>query len=95
MPPVIRWLYLNIKYRVCALPNEPATLQKLAMNLNIPLAFTYRATGLDMTLAQQRIHESLNSFRWISPLAIAGLCFALIVAALILNLVSLANDFAD
>jgi hypothetical protein len=62
MPSVIRWLYLNIKYRVCALPNEPGTLQKLAMNLNVPLAFTYRATGLDMTLAQQRIHESLNSF---------------------------------
>ena len=27
------------------------------MDLRIPLAFTYRANGLDMTLAQQRIHE--------------------------------------
>ena len=87
MPPGIRWLYLNIKFRVCALPNEPATLEKLAMNLNISLAFTYRRDGIDVTLAQQRIHESLKSFRWITPLAIAGLCFALIVAALILNLV--------
>jgi hypothetical protein len=82
MPPVIRWLYLNCKYRVCPLPNEPAMLQKLAMSLNIPLAFTYKANGLDVTLAQQRIRENLNSFRWIAPLVIAVVSFALIVAGL-------------
>jgi hypothetical protein len=40
--------------------------------------------GIDMALAQQRIHESLNSFRWIAPPAMALLCFALIAGAIIL-----------
>jgi hypothetical protein len=82
MVTLIRWLYLNLRYRVSPLPKDPATLEQLAMDLRIPLAFTYRANGLDTTLAQQRIHESLNSFQWIAPLAIAGLCFALIVLLL-------------
>ena len=83
MPPVIRWLYLNCKYRVCRLlPNEPGTLQKLAIDLHIPLAFTYKANGLDVTLAQQRMREKLNSLRWIAPLVMAVLCCAFIVAAL-------------
>jgi len=56
-------------------------LQKLAIDLHIPLVFTYKANGFDVTLAQQRIHENLNSFRWIAPLVIAVLCVALIVAA--------------
>ena len=73
MPPVIRWLYLNCKYRVSLLPNEPATLQKLAVDLHIPLAFTYKANGLDVTWAQQRIREKLNSLRWVVPLIIAVL----------------------
>ena len=81
MPRVIRWLYLNCKYRVCPLPNEPPMLQKLAIDLHIPLAFTYKANGLDVTLAQERIHEKLNSLRWIAPLLIAVVSFALIVAA--------------
>jgi len=81
MLPVIRWLYLNCKYRVCPLPNDAVTLQKLAMSLNIPLAFTYKANGLDVTLAQQRIRDNLNSLRWFAPLVIAVVCFALIVAA--------------
>jgi len=82
MVTLIRWLYLNLRYRVSPLPKDPATLEQLAMDLRIPLAFTYRANGLDMKLAQQRIHESLNSFQWIAPLVIAGLCFALIVILL-------------
>jgi hypothetical protein len=80
---VVRWLYLNLRYRVWPLPKDPATLEKLARDLQVPLAFTYKAHGLDVILAQQRIHESLNSFRWIVPLSIAVLCFALIVAAII------------
>lgn len=81
MPSVTRWLYLNIKYRVGALPNDAVTLEKLANELQIPLAFTYRAYGLDITLVQKRIRESLNSFRWIAPLV---LCFALMVTIIIL-----------
>src|SRR5215813_14014620 len=79
---ITRRLYLNFKYRICPLPTDPASLEKVAKNLNIPLAFTYRWHGLDVTLAQQRIRENLNSFRWIAPLAIAVVCFALIVTAL-------------
>jgi len=75
---LIRWLYLNLRYRLGTLPQDPAALEKLAVDLRIPLAFTYRASGLDMTLAQQRIHKSLNSFRWLAPLAIIGLFFALL-----------------
>jgi hypothetical protein len=88
MGPLIRWLYLNLRYRVGRLPQDPADLEKLAIDLRIPLAFTYRANGLDITLAQQRIHKNLNSFRWLAPLAIAGLFFALLVTALYLHLAS-------
>ncbi len=86
MPRVIRWLFLNCKYRLFALPNEAATLQKLASDLHIPLAFTYKAHGLDVTLARQRIHENLNSFRWIAPLVITVVSFGLIVAAIVLRI---------
>jgi hypothetical protein len=48
MRPVIRWLYLNFKYRVWPLPTDPASLQKIAMDLRVPLAFTYRMHGLDV-----------------------------------------------
>ena len=65
---ITRWLYLNFKYRICPLPTDPASLEKVAKNLNIPLAFTYTWHGLDVTLAQQRIRENLNSFRWIVTL---------------------------
>jgi hypothetical protein len=81
MPSVLRWLYLNFRYRVCPLPNHPAKLEKLAKDLQIPLAFTYRAHGIDAVLAQQRIREKLSSFQWSAPLAIAVLCFSLLVGA--------------
>ena len=77
MPRVIRWLYLNIKYRVCP-PERTRHTAKLAMKLNISLAFTYRRHGRDVILAQQRIRENLNSFRWIAPLV---LCFSLVCFA--------------
>ena len=89
---ITRWLYLNCKYRVSSLPNDPDMLEKIAKGLQIPLAFTYRASGLDAALAEQRIQQSLNSFRWIVPLAIAGLCFVLIVAVLVLSLPFLVAD---
>ena len=79
---ITRWLYLNFKYQICPLPTDPASLEKVAKNLNIPLAFTYTWHGLDVTLAQQRIRENLNSFRWIATLVITVVCFALIITAL-------------
>jgi len=82
MPLILRWLYLNFRYRVWPLPNNPAKLEKLAKDLQIPLAFTYRAQGIDSALAQQRIRERLNSFRWSAPLVIAVLCFSLLVGTL-------------
>lgn len=79
---ILRWLYLNFKYRVCILPNDPVKLEKLGKDLQIPLAFTYKSHGIDITLAQQRIRQSLNSFRWIAPLVLALLCFALMITAI-------------
>jgi hypothetical protein len=83
MRPVIRWLYLNFKYRVWPLPTDPANLEKIAMDLKVPLGFTYRAHGLDVTLAQRRIHECLKSFRWSAPLVLVVLSFALMIGCII------------
>jgi hypothetical protein len=90
---VIRWLYLNFKYRVCRLPTESASLEKIAMDLKVPLAFTYRAHGLDLALAQQRIHECLKSFQWSAPLVLVVLSLVLMISC---SLESLALvDFVD
>jgi hypothetical protein len=86
---VIRWLYLSFKYRLWPLPIVPVELEKIAMDLNVPLAFTYRAQGLDVTLAQQRIRESLKSFRWNAPLFLVVLSFALMIAVSFWGLLSL------
>jgi hypothetical protein len=85
----IRWLYLNFKYRLWPLPTESDSLEKIAMALKGPLAFTYRAYGLDVTLAQQRIHESLKSFRSSAPLFLVVLSFALMIAVSFWGLLSL------
>jgi hypothetical protein len=86
MRPVIRWLYLNLKYRLWSLPTEPAQLEKIATDLKVPLAFTYRAYGLDVALAQQRIHESLKSFRWSAPLILVVLSFVLMIGSILESL---------
>jgi hypothetical protein len=78
----IRWLYLNFRYRLKPLPTDPTELEKLAKDLQIPLAFTYRAYGID-ALAQQRIRENLDSFRWSAPLLVTTLFCALIVGTII------------
>jgi hypothetical protein len=83
MRPVIRWLYLNFKYRVSPLPTDSGSLQKIAMDLKVPLAFTYRMHGLDVALAQQRIHGCLKSFRWSAPLVLVLISFALIIGCII------------
>jgi len=73
---LIRWLQLNFRYRLRPLPNDSTELEKLAKNLQVPLAFTYRTHGLDVELAQQRIRENLDSFRWSAPLVLTTLfCF--------------------
>lgn len=79
----IRWLYLNFRYRLRSLPNNPTELEKLAKDLQIPLAFTYRVYGIDSALAQQRIRENLNSFRWSAPLVVITLFCALIIGTII------------
>ena len=53
------------------------------MDLRVPLAFTYRAHGLDVALAQQRIQESLKSFRWSAPLVLVVLSFALMIGCIV------------
>jgi hypothetical protein len=79
----IRWLCLNFRYRVRPLPDDPTELEKLAKDLQIPLAFTYRVYGIDAALAQQRIRENLASFRWSAPLVLTTLFSALIVGTII------------
>jgi hypothetical protein len=81
MRPVVYWLYLNLKYRFW--PTDPVQTKNIAINLKVPLAYTYRAHGLDAALAQQRIHESLKSFRWSAPLALVVLSCALMIGAII------------
>jgi hypothetical protein len=87
------WIYLNLKNRLRPLPTDPANLEKIAKDLKVPLAFTYRAHGLNVALAQLRIYESLNSFRWSAPLVLAALSLVLMISC---SLESLALvDFAD
>jgi hypothetical protein len=93
MRPVIHWLCLNFKYRFWSLPTDPPTLEKIAMDLKVPLAFTYKAHGLDVALAQQRIHESLKSFRWSAPLALVVLSLALLIGVIIGQCLSLLESW--
>jgi hypothetical protein len=79
----VRWLCLNFRYRVRPLPDYPTELEKLAKDLQIPLAFTYKAHGIDAALAQQRISENLASFRWSAPLVLTTLFSALIVGTIV------------
>jgi len=79
----IRWLWLNLRYRFWSLPNNPTELERLAKDLQISLAFTYKAHGIDAALAKQRIRENLDSFRWSAPLVLTTLFFALIVGTII------------
>ena len=58
----LRRLYLSFWYRFRPLPNDPTELEKLAKNIQIPMAFIYRAKGLDPELAKLRIREKLASF---------------------------------
>jgi hypothetical protein len=39
----------QFRYRFRSLPNNPTELENLAHDLQIPLAFTYRAYGIDAT----------------------------------------------
>jgi hypothetical protein len=93
MRPVVQWLYLNLKYRFWHLPTDPVYLEKIATDLKVPLAFAYKTHGLDVTLAQQRIHESLKSFWWSAPLILAVLSFALMIGALISECLSLLESW--
>jgi hypothetical protein len=83
MPPVIRWLYLNFRYRLWPLPTDQGSLKKIAIDLKVPLDFTYRKHGLDVALAQQLSHESLKSFRWSAPLVLVLLSFGLVIGCIV------------
>ena len=78
---LIRWLYLNYKYRIFPLPNDSLRLQELAADLDISLAYMYKGYVLDVPLAQQRITQRLNSLAWSTPMSIVMLCLALMVGA--------------
>jgi hypothetical protein len=79
----VRWLCLNFRYRVRSLPEDPFELEKLAQGLQIPLAFTDKAHGIDAALAQHRIRKNLASFRWSAPLVLTTLFSALIIGTII------------
>ena len=89
MRSLVCWVYLNLKYRLWPLPTDPIHVEKIAIDLNVPLAFTYKWHGLDVALAQQRIHECIKSFRWSAPLVLVVLSVALIISAIISQCFSL------
>jgi hypothetical protein len=71
---LIRWFYLNSRCRFESLPNNPTDLEKLANDLQVPLAY-----GIDIALGQQCIRDKPGSFRWRAPLILIALLYALIV----------------
>ena len=89
MRSLVRWVYLNLEYRLRPLPTDPVILKKIAIDLNVSLAFTYKWHGLDVALAQERIHECLKSFRWRAPLVLVVLSVALIISGIISQCYSL------
>src|SRR5262249_1030777 len=89
MRSLVCWVYLNLKYRLRPLPTDPVHLEKIAIDLNVPLAFTYKWQGLDVALAQERIHECLKSFQWRAPPVLLVPSVALLIGAIISKCFSL------
>jgi Fe2+ transport system protein B len=60
---MLHWFLLFIKYQIWPLPKDLGTLRKLAIELQVPLAHSWTRNGLNTSLIQKSIRESLKSFR--------------------------------
>ena len=64
---MLHWLFLSLKYQIWPLPKDPAELRKLAIDLQITLAYSWKGNGLNTLLVQSAIRERLKSFRRDAP----------------------------
>jgi len=61
--PMLQWFFLSLKYHVWPLPKDAAQLRKLAINLQVPHAYTRPYTRFDISVVQSNILERLQSFK--------------------------------
>jgi hypothetical protein len=60
---MLYWFLLSIKYQIWPLPKDPADLRKLAIDLRVPLAYSWTSDGLNTSLVRKSIRERLKSMR--------------------------------
>jgi hypothetical protein len=60
---MLHWFFLSIKYQIWALPKDPAELRKLAIDLQIPPAYSRTRSEPNTRLLEGIIRERLKSFR--------------------------------
>jgi hypothetical protein len=83
---MLHWFFLSIKYQIWPLPTDPAELRKLAIDLQIPLAYAATSSRVDTSLVRAVIRERLKCFRKDSPYV---LLFLVAVFSVLVLLVSL------
>ena len=85
---MLHWFFLSIKYQIWPLPTDPAELRKLAIDLQIPLAYANAKTShrVDPLLIQGIIREKLKSFRKDSPYILLFLVVILGIVTLLIIL---------
>ena len=92
---MLHWFFLSIKYQIWPLPTDPTELRKLAIDLQIPLAYANATTShrVDTSLVQGIIRERLKSFRKDSPYVLLFLAVVFSVLALFVYLFAEALGF--
>ena len=90
---MLHWFFLSIKYQIWPLPTDPAELRKLAIDLQIPLAYATTSHRVDTALVQGIIRERLKSFRKDSPYVLLFLAVVFSVLALFAYLFAEAFGF--
>lgn len=83
---MLHWFFLSIKYQIWPLPTDPAELRKLAIDLQIPLAYATTSSRVDTSLVRAVIRERLKSFRKDSPYVLLFLVAVFSVLALLVSL---------
>ncbi len=89
---MLYWFFLSIKYQIWPLPTDPAELRKLAIDLQIPLAYA-ASHRVDTSLVRVVIRERLKSFRKDSPYVLLFLAVVFSVLALFVYLFAEALGF--
>jgi len=89
---MLYWLFLSIKYQIWPLPNDPAELRKLAIDLQVPHANSWKRYELNTTLIEGITHEWLKSFRRDISYVLFLLLPIFAIAILAVLLVQMAGD---